>query len=103
MTRAKAMEIVKTGGGNPQEGVTNNTDYVVVGIHDLSKFNGHTASSKMRKALDMQAKGHKVKIIDEGEFLKMIDDELYQICFHEELQGHARNHPALRRPACLHE
>ncbi len=83
MTRSKAFEVVSKGGGEAQKGINKETDYLVVGIQDMQKLNGKKTSSKMRKAEDMQKDGHKIQIIGEDEFMNMIDDDLYKICFHE--------------------
>lgn len=81
MPRSKAQEIVVKGSGNAQNGVTKDTDYLVLGLQDFRRLNGGTISSKMKKAYDMQANGHKIQIISEDDFISMIDDELYQLCF----------------------
>jgi DNA ligase (NAD+) len=60
MTRSKAKELVKQLGGQVLSTVGRKTDYVVVGENPGSKY---------RKALELG-----VKIIDEDEFLKMVQE-----------------------------
>lgn len=81
MNRNKAFEIVTVGGGFPQKGITKNTNYLVVGIQEYSKLNGNEESTKMIKAKKMQNDGYSIQIISENDFVNMIDDELYKICF----------------------
>lgn len=81
MPRAKAQEIVTRGGGIIQNGINKKTDFLVVGIQDYQRLNGHTESSKMRKAYELQEKGFPLKIISEDDFISFIDDELYSLCF----------------------
>lgn len=81
MPRSKAFEVVTRGGGVADSGVTRKTDYLVVGIQDFRRLNGQAESSKMRKATALQEKGSGIKIISEADFIKMIDDDLYSLCF----------------------
>lgn len=81
MPRQKAKEVVTRGGGIMHSTVRKDTDYLVVGIQDFTKLNGHTESSKMRRAYELQEKGSPLRIIGEDEFVNMIDDELYSLCF----------------------
>lgn len=76
MTRSKALEIVSLGGGIPQDNVTKKTNYLVVGLQDY-RVSKDGVSGKMKKAHELMNKGQDIKIIDEDEFIKMIDDELY--------------------------
>jgi len=57
--RDKAKDLIKKMGGNVSEGVSKNTDYVIV---------GENPGSKMNKAKELN-----VKIIEEDEFNKMIN------------------------------
>lgn len=81
MPRSKAFEIVKKGGGIPQNGLTKTTDFLVMGIQDITRFTNGDKSAKMKKALDMRENGANICIIGEDEFLSLIDDELYSLCF----------------------
>ncbi len=59
LTRETAEELVRTNGGNTASSVTRQTDYVVAGSEPGSKYD--------------KAKGLGVKIIDEKQFLAMIE------------------------------
>ena len=81
MPRSKAREIVIRGGGTFSSSLTKTTDFLVCGVQDYRKLDGHTESSKMRKVLSLQKSGCPIQIIDERDFLNMIDDKLYNACF----------------------
>lgn len=85
MPREKAFEVVTRGGGTAQKGLTKKTDVLVVGIQDYARLKGATESSKMRKAREMQECGLPIKVIGEDEFIQLIDDDLYKLCFHNEM------------------
>lgn len=70
--RREAAQLVANVGGNFSNGVTRNTDLLVVGEQDLARLSGHEVSSKMRKAMDMAASGHGIEIIDELDFYQML-------------------------------
>lgn len=81
MQRDKAHEIVIRGGGNAKSGVTKDTDFLVCGIQDFNlMFSGKNTSSKIEKAKDLISKGGKIKLINEDDFIRMIDDRLYEAC-----------------------
>lgn len=65
MSRDEAQKIVEAKGGGAAAGVVKNLDYLVVGA-------GGGAGSKLDKVKKMQAKGGRVKILTEAEFLKMV-------------------------------
>lgn len=75
LTRETSTRIVQAGGGYVRNTVNSKTDIVVLGALPA------VGSSKLRKAREMIAAGAKIKIIDEAEFMRRIDDELYHICF----------------------
>lgn len=78
-TRNKAMEIVKKGGGFPQDNVTKSTNFLVVGKQDLSVVKDGF-SGKMKKAIEYRKKGLNIEIIDENRFVEMIDSDLLNLC-----------------------
>ncbi len=84
MARSKAFEVVAKGGGIPQQSITQSTDYLVLGIQDYSKFKDGKLSSKTKRAMDMQEHGHPISIIGEDDFISLIDDGLYKLCFETE-------------------
>ncbi len=65
MPRDEAEKLVEEQGGTIAGGVSKSLDYLVVG-------DGGGSGSKLDKAKKMQAKGGKIKIISEVEFLKMV-------------------------------
>lgn len=78
MTRDKAHEIVVAGGGSVANSVSSKTNFLITGLQ-TSPLLKDTLSSKEKKALDLVAQGADLQIIDEGDFLKLIDDELLNI------------------------
>jgi DNA ligase (NAD+) len=65
MERSEAQELVEDKGGEAAQSVSKDLDYLVVG-------DGGGAGSKLPKAKALQAKGGKVKIVSEKEFLKIV-------------------------------
>ena len=78
MTRARAMEIVASGGGYPQDAVTKKTNYLVVGVQNLDVVKDGN-SSKMKKAASYKLAGCDIEVIGEEDFVNMIDEELLNI------------------------
>ncbi len=74
MFRKDAEHLIEDLGGTIQSGVTKETDVLVVGRYDLTKFNRENRSSKHIKAEAMKAKGHKIIIINEDEFVRLIGE-----------------------------
>lgn len=73
--RKKAMEIISKLGGTVTSGITKKTNFLLTGS-DVD-YNG----SKIKKALASIEAGQEIQIIDEGDFLRMIDDEAWiEIC-----------------------
>lgn len=77
--RNKAMEIVKKGGGFPEDRVTRRTNYLVVGTQDLNVVKDGF-SGKMKKAATYRKQGIDIEIIDENRFIEMIDSDLLDLC-----------------------
>lgn len=73
MERETACAIVEAGGGYAQNTVNKNTNYLVMGVQDFSKFADGKKSSKTKKAEELHAKGSPIEIISEDDFLKMIE------------------------------
>jgi DNA polymerase-3 subunit epsilon len=73
MTRAEAAARVLTVGGEPQVGVTKDTDFLVVGAE-----NGYTLSptialtAKFDKAQRLREKGSNIEVLDELSFSRMV-------------------------------
>lgn len=73
MNRKSAMQKVVDVGGQCGNGVTMKTNYLVVGIQDLTKFkDGVKKSSKMLKAEVYAQKGLDIEIIAEDDFLNFM-------------------------------
>jgi NAD-dependent DNA ligase len=71
LERAKAEEILMRIGAIVAKSVGKTTDFLVVGYEDSYKFKG-SHSNKETAALDLIAKGEKIKIMDEDEFYQQI-------------------------------
>lgn len=73
MTRKNAMQKIVDIGGKCGNGVTMKTNYLVVGIQDLTRFKeGVSKSSKMLKAEEYANRGLDIEIIAEDDFLNLI-------------------------------
>jgi DNA polymerase-3 subunit epsilon len=72
MTREQAMQKVLDVGGDPDIGVTRNTNYLVVGVQSSFWLKGGKKSKKMQKAETMAFQGYPIEVIDEAEFLEML-------------------------------
>ena len=73
MERKVAHAIVEAAGGRASEHVSSQTEYLVMGIQDFSRFADGKKSSKTKKAEALRAEGYPIEIITEEDFLKMID------------------------------
>lgn len=73
MSRQRALEIIVKLGGTVTSTVTKKTNYLIVG-----NSNPDYSSSKVRKALAAIESGQEIEIIDEDEFIKMIDLQAYE-------------------------
>ena len=72
MTRKNAMQVIVNLGGVCSKNISNNTDYLIIGIQDYGKLKGETESSKMRKARELILQGYNLEIIKEDDFLKLL-------------------------------
>lgn len=73
MTRREAFAAIATVGAHPGNGVTKETNILVVGEQDLARLRvGETMSAKERKAADLRLKGQDVQLVSEIEFLRML-------------------------------
>ncbi len=72
MPRIDAQQIIADIGGNNGNGVTNETDYLVVGHQDYRVVGEDGMSSKQEKAIKLIEKGAELEIISEEDFLKNI-------------------------------
>jgi DNA polymerase-3 subunit epsilon len=60
-------------GGIVKSGVSGKTDYLVVGIQDKSLVGDDGLSTKEVKAYELIEKGKKIKIINESEFISLLE------------------------------
>ncbi len=72
MTRKEAMQKVVNAGGFIGEGVTEDTDFLVMGGQDYTRFADGKESNKTKKAKSLISKGSQLQIIDEVEFLRLL-------------------------------
>lgn len=72
MARKEAMQEVVNVGGHISDSLTEDTDFLVMGIQDYSRFVDGKESSKTKKAKKLISKGRQLQIIDEADFLKFI-------------------------------
>jgi DNA polymerase-3 subunit epsilon len=72
MPRKEAMQRVVNVGGLISDTLTEDTDFLVMGINDYSKVAGGKESSKTKKAKLLISKGKRIQIIDEKDFIEII-------------------------------
>lgn len=73
MKRDEARAAVIRIGGQTPERLTQETDYLVVGVQDLRVVGEKGLSSKMKAAAKYKEKGLPIEIIDEQDFIEMIN------------------------------
>lgn len=72
MSRAEAMQIVANCGGICANGVTKNTNFLVIGTSDFISVTEGKKTSKMLKVEQLRAKGHDIATISEQTFFDYI-------------------------------
>lgn len=73
MTRAIAWERVAELGAQPAAGVTKHTSILVIGYQDSRKLRpGEPLSAKARKANDLRARGQRIEILPEVDFIQLL-------------------------------
>ncbi|MDX9724066.1 MAG: NAD-dependent DNA ligase LigA [Myxococcota bacterium] len=75
MPRKDAQKRVQALGGSTPDNVVEELDFLVLGDEDMARFQGGWRSSKLKKAEKLIAKGSKLRIIAESEFLVMLEAE----------------------------
>lgn len=70
--RKDAQALIKRLGGSCSSGVSNKTDYVVIGQSDVYRVSQGYKSSKISMAEQLVAVGYKIRIITENEFIEML-------------------------------
>src|SRR5699024_4828597 len=74
--RKTAMQSVADLGGIPRSSVSRLTDFVVVGMQDISIVGPTGKSSKHRKAEKLIENGHDIQIIDEQQFINLLGNNV---------------------------
>ena len=72
--REDAFDQISSRGGIPQEEVTKNTDYLVVGYYRANSIRGNKSNKHLRAEKYIK-QGQNIKIIREDEFLGMLWSE----------------------------
>lgn len=72
LPRSEAANFAASVGCQVTQGVTKKTTILVVGDQDITKLAGHEKSSKHRKAEQLVAEGHRLRIIRETDFKALV-------------------------------
>ena len=75
LVRKEAQIIVLEIGGHCSQGVNAETNYLIIGDQDYSRFGEGFKSSKIKKAEKYLSKGQQIELLSEAQFLEMIDNE----------------------------
>lgn len=70
--RREAADLAAKAGCNVGASVTKKTTLLVVGDQDIQKLAGKTLSSKHLKALQLNSEGHRIRIIRETDFERLV-------------------------------
>ncbi len=73
MTRLEAAHKIVAQGWRFKDNMTKETDYLIVGEQDFTKFKDGQKGAKLRKAEDLLQAGYPIEIITEDDFLRMLD------------------------------
>jgi DNA polymerase-3 subunit epsilon len=72
VSRGEAAALAAQAGSNVRESVSRETTILVVGDQDIRKLVGHEKSSKHRKAEALIQGGQSIRIVGQGDFLKLV-------------------------------
>ncbi len=73
MTRRQAFQRLADVGGLPGDGVTRETNVLVVGEQDIRRLaTGSTMSAKQRKALTLRSQGQDIQLMGEDDFVRSL-------------------------------
>lgn len=72
LPRSEAADLAASVGCQVASGVTKKTTLLVVGDQDVTKLAGHEKSTKHRKAEQLVAEGHRIRIIRESDFKTLV-------------------------------
>ncbi|QCH27957.1 exonuclease domain-containing protein [Clostridium tyrobutyricum] len=73
LSRKEAMQKIADWGGILKSSVSKKTDYLIIGIQDKSLVGDDGMSNKEEKAYILNEKGYSIKILNETEFLNLIN------------------------------
>ena len=73
-SRDEVIKLVESAGGIIDKGVKKATSYVVVGSKGSSNWKTGNYGSKIQKALELNGKGSDIKIVEEDDFIPMIQN-----------------------------
>lgn len=73
LPRTLAQQTAAHAGFEVQSNVSKKTDYLVCGLQDLDKLAGYELSSKERKARDLIAEGHRIRLLNETDFFRICE------------------------------
>lgn len=71
LSRKEAAELIGSKGGTPQNGITKQTDFIILGDFEDVMIKGNK-STKLLKAEKMINEGKAIEIVSEEDFLKML-------------------------------
>lgn len=73
-SRDEVTKLIESVGGIIDKGVKKATDYVVVGSKGSSNWKTGNYGSKIQKALELNDKGSDIKIVEENDFIPMLNN-----------------------------
>ena len=76
MIRKDAMQLIVNLGGHCEDGVTQKTNFLILGNNDYNPILRGKKSSKLLKAEKMKLAGKDIEIISENVFYDIINDEI---------------------------
>jgi tetratricopeptide (TPR) repeat protein len=79
MTRAAAHQKVREAEGEPVPGVSRRTSMLVIGMEGWPLLPDGKPSSKLRRAEDLQKRGHPIRILSEALFLELMGQRERQL------------------------
>lgn len=74
LPRQEAAKLAAMAGCDVVPNIKKTTTLLVVGDQDIRRLAGHEKSNKHRKAEELIAKGHTIRILRESDFLEIIND-----------------------------
>lgn len=74
MGRKEAFQIVANLGGHPEDSITKETNFLVIGDEEFSKARQTGETKKMKKANAYREKGQDIVTLSESTFFQMLDD-----------------------------